>query len=180
MIGSGIPVCSEFLIRSLLPLVHRERLSRIDIAVSHARKPARPIVLQRERVVKGVLVRLTAKWITVPPGTTGTVDEIGTLRSGEWWFLVNFDPHLPVPLFPLLNATPQTVEEGLYSLRLWESDLEKFEVITLEERRAALAEFVDPRIKTASPRPLLSRPSVNQLLLPFESHQEVRGTWFCE
>ena len=93
---------------------------------------------------------------------------------------MNFDPHVSVPLYPPLKATPRTVEEGPYSLRLWESDLEKFEVITPEERYAALAAFVDPRIKTASTRPLLSRPSVNQLSLPFESHQEVRGTWFCE
>ena len=139
--------------------------------MNHTREPTRPI--QRERVVKGVLVRLTSKWITVPSGTTGSVDEIGTLGSGEWWFLVNFDPHLPVPLFPPMKATPQTVEEGLYSLRLWESDLEKFEVITPETRHAALSAFVDPRIKTATPRPLPSRPSVNQLSLPFESHQEV-------
>ena len=88
--------------------------------MSHTTEPTRP-VLQREHFVKGVHVRLTSKWITVPPGTTGTVNEIGTLGSGKWWFLVNFDPHLPVPLFPPLKATSQTVEEGPYSLRLWES-----------------------------------------------------------
>jgi hypothetical protein len=84
----------------------------------------------RDEVHKGLFVRLVTDYSNVPAGTWATVDSTGTMRDGAWWFTVRWHDYTPIP-----ERFPHIVTE--YSLNLWESDLEQFEVVAAEERQAA-------------------------------------------
>ena len=95
-------------------------------------------------------------------------------RTPKRWWLSLVGPSLNSPVFTREGQTRWT------RTRLWETDVVKFEPITQEERNVAISAFVDPHIKQAPPLPVPARRPANQLALPFETYQEVRGTWFCE
>jgi hypothetical protein len=73
------------------------------------------------------------------------------MRNGAWWFTVRWHHYKPITA-----RFPREVAE--YSLNLWESDLQLFEVVTVEEEKAA---------RKFTPIPPVVRPRGEQLSLPF-------------
>jgi hypothetical protein len=135
------------------------------------------MALTRVEVRKGLCVRLLFDHLTVPKGTTGGIEEIA-IRDGRWYFIVSWDQYVEQPLFRQLKSRIRIVQSGLKSLRLTEDDLEKFEVVTQEERAAAAAAF-DSRHAKKKPAHLSPR-NVSQLPLPFVQAEMFRnGVLVC-
>ena len=133
----------------------------------------------RDEVRKGLFVRLLVDHMTVPPGTTGVIEEFRTCDS-RWYFIVSWDPHVEEPLFSHPKSWARIVQSGSHSLRLTEDDLQKFEAITQEERDAVAAAFNTLHVKK-NPGRLAPRESVTQLPLPFGQAQMFRnGVWSAE
>jgi hypothetical protein len=86
--------------------------------------------MQRDRVQKGILIKLKTDYSNVPAGTWGTVDATGSMNDDTWWFRVKWHHYRPIP-----TKFPREVIE--YSLNLWEADLAIFEVLTIEDEQAA-------------------------------------------
>jgi hypothetical protein len=107
--------------------------------------------MQRETLHKGLVIKLLTDYSNVPAGTLATVDSTGTIRDGAWWFTVRWHHYKPITA-----RFPRDVAE--YSLNLWESDLTLFEVVTIEEEKAA---------RKATPKSPAARPHREQLSLPF-------------
>ena len=94
--------------------------------------------MQRDHVHKGLLLRLVTDYSNIPLGTWATIDSIGTIRDGAWWFTVLWHQYRPIS-----KRFPRDVIE--YSITLWERDLSLFETVPAEEEEAA------NRMKSESP-----------------------------
>lgn len=126
--------------------------------------------MRREEVCIGVFVRLLSDWLDIPKGTVGTIDLVETLPNGSWYFTVFWKPHRPLPRLKGRPSTPRKTgfQSGSFGLRLWEEDLPRFEIISQEEKDAALLTIV--RLLRRKPRRslfLTPRHYSNQLSLPF-------------
>jgi hypothetical protein len=86
--------------------------------------------MQRDEVHKGLIFKLVTDYSNVPAGTWATVDAIGTMRDGAWYFTVRWRPYTPIP-----KIFPRAMTE--YSINLWQHDLALFEILTAEEDEAA-------------------------------------------
>jgi len=78
------------------------------------------------------------------------------MRDGAWWFTVRWHSYQPTTV-----RFPRDLAE--YSLNLWESDLMLFEVLTVEEEKAA---------RKQTPKSPVAMPRREQLSLPF-------GDYWC-
>src|SRR5262245_11613868 len=94
----------------------------------------------RREVRKGLLVRLLVDHVTIPPGTTGEIEEVSQCDS-RWYFIVSWDQHVERPVFRHPKSRSRIVQPGSKSLRMTEDDLQKFEAITQEERAEVAAAF---------------------------------------
>jgi hypothetical protein len=126
--------------------------------------------MRREEVRKGVCVRLLSDWVTVPKDTTGVVDKFGTEWSGQFYFTVLWDTYLPLPLYdhPKIQRPKVMYAGPACNTELREEGLDRFVVITEEERHAAVLAFVDPdaRRRKAELLPIPPR-EIEQQSLPF-------------
>jgi hypothetical protein len=94
--------------------------------------------MRREDVQTGLLVRVVANYSNVPAGTCATVDSIGTMGDGAWFFTVRWHNYKPIQ-----SKCPKGVTD--YSLNLWEADLALFGVVSEEEQTGKRAnEEVSP------------------------------------
>jgi hypothetical protein len=82
--------------------------------------------MRRDELHNGLLVRLLTDYSNVPAGTLATIDSLGTMIDGTWYFTVRWHNYRPIPA-----RFPHHVVE--YSLNLWESDLALFQVVTAEQ-----------------------------------------------
>ena len=135
--------------------------------------------MRRDEVHEYAFVRLLLDHVTVPAGTTGRITYVG-IHDGRWNFIVAWDRYVEKPLFPAPKIRPKIVYPGpaSHSLRLSETDLDDFEIITSDERDAATATFDALRAKK---KPALSPRNVTQLPLPFAQAEMFRnGVWSAE
>ena len=81
-------------------------------------------------------------WHRIPAGTTGTVDEVGTMTDSRWYCFVQFAHYNNIPLYAI---RPEDLQRTVHRKRalFWEDELNVFEVITVEEREAAVAASVE-------------------------------------
>jgi hypothetical protein len=93
-------------------------------------------VIQREDVRKGLLIQLLSDYLNVPQGARATVDDIGFF-SDQWWFTVRFIAYQPITPSWSGPLRKRPARYNTSSLRLWESDLELFEVVNETEITAA-------------------------------------------
>jgi len=110
----------------------------------------------RNQVHNGLLIRLLRDYSNVPAGTPATVNAVGTMIDGSWWFTVRWHTYKPIP-----NKFPRDAIE--YSLNLWEPDLTLFEVITSGNEQGAR--------KSRQHYPESSKPRLEQLSLPFGDYE---------
>jgi len=47
-------------------------------------------VILLEDIKQGLPVRLLPDWLDIPKGTFATVETVGTLFDGTWWFTVRW------------------------------------------------------------------------------------------
>ena len=120
-------------------------------------------MIQRENARKGLLVRLLTDWLDVPKGTLATVETVGTLFDGTWWFTVRWHNYTPVPRQYRAKAEIPRKQYDSHSLNLWEKDLERFELATEEE---GIAVPSPPRLQPKALRPV-DPWKLAQLKLPF-------------
>jgi hypothetical protein len=114
--------------------------------------------MRKEEIGPGIFVRLLSEYLRVPAGTLATVDSLGTLRNGDFYFTVRW-----------LTA-PTGTHSGPVSdrsLNLWVFDLEKFEIVSNEEAKRVLAISRSARRSKGLDGPSLRRNSIVQLHLPF-------------
>jgi hypothetical protein len=80
--------------------------------------------MRREELSKGVFLRLISKSFGIPAGTLATVEAVGTLWNGQWFYTVQY-----------LNPPPGTGRRPIAdrSLNLFEADLNNFETISPEQ-----------------------------------------------
>lgn len=79
-------------------------------------------MIQRENVSNGLLVRLLLDWLDVPKGTFATVETVGTLFDGTWWFTVRWHSYTPLPRQYSPKAGKPRKQYDSHSLNLWEKD----------------------------------------------------------
>lgn len=75
----------------------------------------------REHIHKGLHVRVLSNWIDLPAGTLATVETVGSLSDGTFYFTVRW-----------LGLKPGTRRQPVCdtSLNFWEDDLKLFEVVS--------------------------------------------------
>jgi hypothetical protein len=96
--------------------------------------------MRRDQVHTGLLVKLLTDYSNVPAGTLATVDSTGTIKDeGTWWFTVRWRHYRPIP-----NKFPRGVTE--YSLNLWETDLELFEVVSARQVLPKIHHMQTPKL----------------------------------
>jgi hypothetical protein len=86
--------------------------------------------MRKEVVRQGTFLLLLSDYLCIPAGTLATVDGLGVLSNGEFFFTVRW-------LNPPSETRSRPVSDR--SLNLWESDLEMFEMVSREEAEAALS-----------------------------------------
>jgi hypothetical protein len=86
--------------------------------------------VRKQDVRQGTFIRLLSNYLRLPAGTLATVDSVGTLSNGEFFFTVRW-------LNPPSGTRSRPVSDR--SLNLWESDLEKFECVSNEEAEGIFA-----------------------------------------
>lgn len=99
--------------------------------------------MQREEVRTGSCVRLQSDWHRIPADTTGIVDEIGTMTDSRWYCFVQFGYYRDIPLYAIQHPEGQQWRVHTKRALFWEDELNLFEIITAEERVAAIAAFVE-------------------------------------
>jgi hypothetical protein len=113
----------------------------------------------RESIHYGVRLRLLSDCLSVHAGTLAVVDSVGTLYNGDWYFTVRWiDLHAGSEARPVSDR----------SVNLWESDLQKFELVSGEDATsltAAAASRVSNRKQAKRPHVRRSVRLVNQLRL---------------
>ena len=137
--------------------------------------------MRRDDVYIGAFVRLLSDWLDIPKGTVGTVDAVEAPENGSWFFTIFWEAHRPLPQRTCRSAiAPKTgFQSGSFGLQLWEEDLPRFEIISQEEKNAALIALLPIHArKSRKPSPFIFS-HADQLPLPFgNSYQVVRGTLF--
>jgi hypothetical protein len=80
--------------------------------------------VHKEDIRQGIYVRLLSAYVRLPAGILATVDRVGKLKNGDFFFTVRW-------LNPPAGTRSCPVSDR--SLNLWVSDLEKFESVSKEE-----------------------------------------------
>lgn len=106
--------------------------------------------MKREAVHIGLSIQLVSQFLDVPPGTRATVDTVSTMWDGTWCFTVRWQG---------LKPQPGRRHRSDHSLNLWESDLDKFEIVTETDDGLSVTEKPPTLPSTGPPR--------EQLTLPF-------------
>jgi len=138
--------------------------------------------MRRDDICIGAFVRLLSNWLDIPKGAVGTIDALETGEDGSWFFTIFWAPHRPLPQRTCRSAIHKTgFQSGSFGLPLWEEDLPRFEIISQEEKDAALFSLLQiHRRKFRKPSAVMLS-HADQLPLPFgNSYQVVRGTFFLD
>jgi hypothetical protein len=112
----------------------------------------------RQEVHQGLHVRLLSKWIDLPAGALATVETVGSLSDGTFYFTVLW-----------LGLKPGTRRKAVCdtSLNFWEEDLRLFEIVIYLDKAIASSPasvyWRDWERKKAK----LQRPVSPQIALPF-------------
>jgi hypothetical protein len=53
--------------------------------------------MQRDQVHKGRLLKLVSDYSNVPAGTWATVELVGKMQNGAWYYTVRWRPYIPIP-----------------------------------------------------------------------------------
>jgi hypothetical protein len=75
----------------------------------------------RQDVHIGLHVRLLSNWINLPAGSLATLDTVGSLSDGTFYFTVRWLGLMPGTRSKAMSDT---------SLNFWEDDLNLFEIVT--------------------------------------------------
>ena len=119
--------------------------------------------MKQSVVHKGLHVRLLSNWIDLPAGTLATVETVGSLSGGTFYFTVRW-----------LGLEPGTRRKVVCdtSLNFWEDDLELFEIV--EDLDAAIASSPASVYwrwwEGTKKKAKLERPASPQMQLPFSEN----------
>ena len=124
--------------------------------------------MRHEEACIGMFVRLLSDWHGIPQGTLGSIDTVEAEIDGSWSFTIFWELHRPLTsTIPGRTRTHSGLQSGSLGLRLWEEDLPRFEVITREQKTAAVLQIAVHVDTTPTVLSLFTSQDVEQLRLPF-------------
>lgn len=124
--------------------------------------------MRHEEACIGMFVRLLSDWHGIPKGTVGSIDTVEAEIDGSWSFTIFWELHRPLTsTMPGRTRTHSGLQSGSLGLRLWKEDLQRFEVITQEQKTEAVLQIAVHVDTTPTVLSLFTSEDVEQLRLPF-------------